>query len=96
MIFFPMLLDLPSEIKETIASSACPTVAATPEVVKAAFTKEEDLFAKHGLKFLAPHLNMGEPALFEQQMYLFGSKLFGLSKRENRNAMEAGFNALTN
>ena len=96
VIFFPMLLDLPSEIKETIASSACPTVAATPEVVKAAFTKEEDLFAKHGLKFLAPHLNMGEPALFEQQMYLFSSKLFGLSKPENSGAMEAGFNALTN
>ncbi len=93
-IFFPMLLDLPSEIREAVASSSCPTVAATPEVVKAAFTKEEDLFAKHGIRFLAPHLNMGEPALFEQQMYLFSSGLFGLSRRGNRDAMEAGFKAL--
>ncbi len=94
-IFFPMLLDLPSEIRESIASSSCPTVAATPEVVKAAFTKEEDLFAKHGIRLLAPHLNMGEPELFEQQMYLFSSELFGLSKRENKEAMESGFNAMT-
>ncbi len=94
-IFFPMLLDLPSEISEAIASSSCPTVAATPEVVKAAFTKEEDLFAKHGIRLLAPHLNLGEPELFEQQMYLFASELFGLSKRENREAMESGYKALS-
>ena len=93
-IFFPMLLDLPSEIEEAIASSSCPTVAATPEVVKAAFTKEEDLFAKHGIRLLAPHLNMGEPELFEQQMFLFSSEVFGLSKGESREAMKTGFEAL--
>ncbi len=94
-VFFPMLLDLPSEIKEAIASSSCPTVAATPEVVKAAFTKEEDLFTKNGIRLLAPHLNLGEPDLFEQQMYIFSSELFAVSKRDNREAMESGYNALT-
>src|SRR3990172_4553989 len=59
MIFFPILLNLPSDLKNTIANTACPTVAATPEVVKAAFTKEEDLFIKHGVRFLNPHLHMG-------------------------------------
>ncbi|MCC7202271.1 MAG: CoA activase [Nitrospirae bacterium] len=95
VIFFPMLLDLPSEIKKAVASSSCPTVAATPEVIKAAFTKEEDLFTKHGIRFLAPHLNMSEPELFEQQMHQLASGLFGLDKFRNREAMEAGYRALS-
>ena len=94
VIFFPILLSLPSEIKEVVASKSCPTVAATPEVVKAAFTKEEDLFLKHGVRLLVPHLNMAEPELFERQMYQFGSNLFGISKKENSEAVAAGFNAL--
>jgi predicted nucleotide-binding protein (sugar kinase/HSP70/actin superfamily) len=94
VVFFPILLTLPSELKYTVDSATCPTVAATPEVVKAAFTKEEDLFLKHGVRFLNPHLSMGEPALFERQMYALGSKLFGLDKKENREAMDSGYRDL--
>ncbi len=95
VIFFPILLDLPSELKNTTANASCPTVAATPEVVKAAFTKEEDNFLKNGVKFLNPHFNMGEPELFEKQMHLFGSQLFGISKNDNTEAMDAGYLAMT-
>ena len=94
LIFFPILLNLPTELKKTIASDTCPTVAATPEVVKAAFTKEKDLFLEHGIRFLNPHLNIGEPELFERQMYQFGSSVFGISKRENREAMYSGYKAM--
>ncbi|MDD5435848.1 MAG: acyl-CoA dehydratase activase-related protein, partial [Nitrospira sp.] len=95
VIFFPILLDLPSELKNTTANASCPTVAATPEVVKAAFTKEEDNFAKNGIRFLNPHFNMGEPELFEEQMHLFGSQLFSISKKDNIDAMDAGYMAMT-
>jgi len=94
VIFFPILLSLPSELKYTIDSLTCPTVAATPEVVKAAFTKEEDAFRKAGIRFLNPHFNMAEPDLFEIQMYKFGHELLGISRRENREAMGEGFKAL--
>ena len=94
MIFFPILLNLPSDLKNTIANTACPTVAATPEVVKAAFTKEEDLFIKHGVRFLNPHLHMGEPELFDRQMYNFSSGIFGISKPEHTKAMDTGYKAL--
>ncbi len=94
VVFFPILLNLPSELKYTVDSATCPTVAATPEVVKAAFTKEEDLFLNHGVRFLNPHFSMGEPALFERQMYALSSKLFGLDKKKNREAMNSGYRAL--
>ncbi|MBI5194186.1 MAG: CoA activase [Nitrospirae bacterium] len=94
VIFFPILLNLPSELKNTTANASCPTVAATPEVVKAAFTKEEDSFLKNNTRFLNPHFNMAEPALFERQMFLFGSELFGISKEENQEAMDAGYLAM--
>ena len=46
------------------ASNACPTVTATPETVKAAFTKENDVFAEHGVKYLDPVLNFADRKLF--------------------------------
>ena len=41
-------------------SRSCPTVAATPEAVKAAFTKEGDLFTEKGVKFLDTFVNLSE------------------------------------
>ena len=49
IIFFPMIDCLTSEIYGTQASRSCPTVAATPAAVKAAFVKEGDLFKEKGV-----------------------------------------------
>ena len=46
VIFFPILLNLESPLENTMEKLTCPTVQATPEVCKAAFTKDEDLFKK--------------------------------------------------
>src|SRR5581483_8361839 len=51
IIFFPMIDCLTSPLQGTQASRSCPTVATTPEAVKAAFTKEGDLFAEKGVQF---------------------------------------------
>jgi len=94
VIFFPMIDDLRTDLVDTVDCRACPTVTATPEAVKAAFTKEEDLFAKKGVEFLNPLVNISLPPLFARQMYAtFGERL-GLSKAENRRAVEAGYEAL--
>ena len=53
-IFFPMIDDLPSDLSGCQGHRACPTVTATPEAVKAAFTKESDLFADLGIAYLDP------------------------------------------
>ena len=45
------------------ASRACPTVATTPEAVKAAFIKEGDLFKEKGVRFLDTFVNLSKPDL---------------------------------
>jgi predicted CoA-substrate-specific enzyme activase len=43
VIFFPMYDVLTSPLVKIVGANACPTVTATPETVKAAFTKENDV-----------------------------------------------------
>ena len=94
LIFFPMIDDLPSDLVDTVDCRACPTVTATPEAVKAAFVKEDDVFAKKGVRFVNPILNPSRPPLLARQLFdAFGERL-GLSRRENRRAVEAGYEAL--
>src|SRR5207245_1876288 len=49
VIFFPMFDVLSSPLVKLTGSNACPTVTATPETVKAAYTKENNVFAEHGI-----------------------------------------------
>jgi len=93
-IFFPMIDDLKSELTKIQDCRACPTVTATPEAVKAAFTKEGDLFAKKGIQYLCPIVNVAQPHLFARQMFSAWKDIFGLSEKENQRAVEAGFKAL--
>ncbi|MEE9324475.1 MAG: BadF/BadG/BcrA/BcrD ATPase family protein [Dehalococcoidia bacterium] len=94
IIFFPILHDLKSDLVGTTGSNSCPTVAISPEVVKAAFTKEGDVFAENGIRYVAPGLNMTDPALFEKQMYECWNELLGVTWEENKKAIEAGNKAL--
>lgn len=94
LIFFPMIDDLPSELRYTQGCRACPTVTATPEAVKAAFTKEGDVFAEKGVRYLDPILNPAQPKLFERQMYQQFADLLGLTPEENHRAVEQGYRAL--
>src|SRR5206468_909123 len=47
VIFFPMFDVLSTPLVKLTGSNACPTVTATPETVKAAYTKENNVFADH-------------------------------------------------
>ena len=60
------------------ASRSCPTVATTPEAVKAAFIKEGDLFKEKGVLFLDTFVNLSKPDLFERQMYEEFKDILGL------------------
>ncbi len=94
IIFFPMLHDMPSDLVNSQGHLACPAVTMTPGTVKAAFTKEGDVFAKHGITYFDPLLNLGTPALCEKQLYEAFSGLLGLSRKENRQALECGYRTL--
>src|SRR6516162_1452028 len=94
VIFFPMYDVLHSPLVKITGANACPTVTATPETVKAAFTKENDVFAENHLKYVNPVLNFSNRKLFAYQMFEAWQPILGLSPEENHRAVESGFAAL--
>jgi predicted CoA-substrate-specific enzyme activase len=92
-IFFPMMDMLRSPLVLR-ASNACPTTALTPEVVRAAFTKETDLFGENGVAYLNPILDLSKPQLLARQLYAEFKSILDLSQEENLKAVYAGFEAL--
>jgi predicted CoA-substrate-specific enzyme activase len=94
VIFFPMYDVLHSPLMKIVAANACPTVTATPETVKAAFTKENDVFKEHNVTYLDPILNFADRKLFAHQMLQAWQPLLGLSQEENDRAIEVGFQCL--
>jgi predicted CoA-substrate-specific enzyme activase len=94
VVFFPMYDVLHSPLVKLVGTNACPTVTATPETVKAAFTKENDVFAEHNVKYIDPILNFADRKLFAYQMFQAWQAVLGLSEQENDRAVEAGYKAL--
>lgn len=92
-IFFPMMDMLRSPLVLR-ASNACPTTALTPEVIRAAFTKESDLFAENGVAYLNPILDLSKPQLLARQLYAEFKSILDLSQEENLKAVYAGYEAL--
>jgi predicted nucleotide-binding protein (sugar kinase/HSP70/actin superfamily) len=95
IVFFPMIDDVPSELESAIGHRICPTITATPEATRAAFTKEGDVFAAKGIRFMNTFVNIGQPELFERQMYEAFKDVLGVSASENRAAIGAGLQALS-
>jgi predicted CoA-substrate-specific enzyme activase len=93
-IFFPMVDKLHSPLVNLQGSNACPTVTVTPETVKAAFTKEADVFAEQGVVYLDPLIDFSDQRLLNQQLFQALSPLLGLSEEENARAIEVGFREL--
>ncbi len=92
-IFFPMIDTLHQPMKNCSGSNACPTVTATPNAVKAAFTKEGDVFKDNNIQYFDPILNIDDKKLFSLQMFQTWAPVLGLSEEENDRAIEAGFKA---
>ena len=93
IIFCPMIDDLPSDLRFAQAHRACPTVTATPEAVKAAFTKEGDVFKENGILFLDTFVNPAKPPMLARQLYNQFREILGLSEEENIRAVQEGLKA---
>jgi activator of 2-hydroxyglutaryl-CoA dehydratase/predicted nucleotide-binding protein (sugar kinase/HSP70/actin superfamily) len=93
-IFFPMIDVLPMRFVGVQGSDACPTVALTPQTVRASFTRDDDAFAARGIRYLDPLLNLANRRLFERQMFDTWHPILGLSWDEHVRAIDAGFAAL--
>ncbi len=93
-IFLPMFDVLTSPLVNVRATNACPTTALTPEVVRAAFTKENDVFAENGILFINPLLDLSRPHLLARQMFAAWAPILGLSNEENMRAVHEGYASL--
>jgi predicted CoA-substrate-specific enzyme activase len=93
-IFFPMIDKLHTPLVNLQGSNACPTVTVTPNTVKAAFTKESNVFAEHGVVYLDPLIDFSDGKLLGQQLFQALEPILGLSPEENARAIEVGFREL--
>lgn len=94
-LFFPILTHVTNFVTDTMDNASCPIVAGTPEVMKAAFTKEVDFFAQRGIEYLDPALSFMEPNLMARRLFeTFGPRL-GITEDENDHACREAWRALT-
>ncbi|HVZ32732.1 MAG TPA: BadF/BadG/BcrA/BcrD ATPase family protein, partial [Polyangiaceae bacterium] len=93
-IFFPILTHVPSFVKHAMDYASCPIVAGTPDVIKAAFTKEQDFFATRGIKFLDPAFSFNEPVRMKRRLFEEFRELLEITEDESDFAADEGLRAL--
>lgn len=94
-IFFPTLTHVPTFVEHTMDSATCPVVAGTPNVLKAAFTKESNFFASRGIEYVDGALDLDEPRYFKRQMFETWGARLGITEDESDCAVDQGWQALT-
>jgi predicted nucleotide-binding protein (sugar kinase/HSP70/actin superfamily) len=94
-IFFPVLTHVASFVADTMDNASCPIVAGTPNVIRAAFTKETDFFATRGIEYCDPALSFAEPNLLKERMFSFWGARLGVTRDESDFACEQGWAALS-
>jgi len=93
-IFFPILTHVPSFTSHAVDHASCPIVAGTPDVMKAAFTKEQDFFATRGIQYLDPAFSFTEPTLLRRRLFEAFGELLGMTEDESDFAAAEGWKAL--
>lgn len=93
-IFFPMIDSLTTFLHGLQDSRACPTVTTTPEATKAAFTKESNVFADHGVVYKNTFIKLNNANAVAREMLLDWGEELGLSEEENHRAVAEGLQAL--
>jgi len=90
-IFFPMFDVLTSPLKDCSGSNACPSGSATPEAVKAAFSRTVDWFAQRKVQYLNPVVDLADRDLFKYQMFSCWNRILALDWEENSRAVDIAF-----
>lgn len=75
-------------------TASCPVVAGTPNVLKAAFTKEVDFFAERNIEYVDPTVTLNERLMLKRQMFEAWGQRLGITEDESDFAIDQGFAAL--
>ncbi len=94
IIFNPIITHFLSPLANIQDSANCSTSAGNPEVIKAAFTREKDIFKENNITYYDPYFKMDEENLFKDQLVSAFSELFGVTKDESNWAYDEGIKAL--
>jgi len=94
-IFFPMFDLLTSPLEHCVGANSCPSGAATPEAVKAAFYRKVNWFQRANVQYLNPVLDLTDRDLFKYQMFECWKEILHLDWEENSRAIDAGFAAFS-
>lgn len=90
-IFAPIVDNMPSDLEYAQAHNSCPTITATMEAVKAAFTKEGDLFKDFQIDYICPFIQLYSEHLTARQMFETFHEILGLTEEENILAVKEGY-----
>jgi predicted nucleotide-binding protein (sugar kinase/HSP70/actin superfamily) len=93
-IFNPTITHIPSFVKHAQDYASCPIVQGSPNVLKAAFTKEVDFFASRGITYLDSAVSLIEPHLLQRQLFEALGEHLQITEDESNFACAEGFAAL--
>jgi activator of 2-hydroxyglutaryl-CoA dehydratase/predicted nucleotide-binding protein (sugar kinase/HSP70/actin superfamily) len=93
-VWYPCLTHVPSFVTSTMDNASCPIVAGSPNVAKAAFTKEIDFFAKAGVEWIDDALSFMEPNLLKRRLFQVWGPRLGVTEDEVEWAADQGWAAL--
>jgi activator of 2-hydroxyglutaryl-CoA dehydratase/predicted nucleotide-binding protein (sugar kinase/HSP70/actin superfamily) len=93
-IFFPSITHVPTYIVNQMDTAACPVVAGTPKVIRAAFTKETDFFSERGISYLDTAVTLNEPLMCKKQMFEEWGPLLGITEDESDFAIDQANKAI--
>ena len=93
-IYYPCITHVPSFVNNVMDTASCPIVAGSPNVVKAAFTKEIDFFAKAGIEYIDDAVTFVERNLMKKRMMDVWGSRFGMTQDEIDWAVDQGFAAM--
>jgi predicted nucleotide-binding protein (sugar kinase/HSP70/actin superfamily) len=93
-IFNPSLTHVPSFVKNAQDYASCPIVAGSPNVLKAAFTKEMDFFAQRGIRYIDSAFTLIEPHLLRRQLFETFGEVLQITEDESDFACEEAFTAM--
>ena len=93
-IYYPCMTNMPTYITDTIDTWSCPIVSGSPNVVKAAFTKETDFFAQAGIEWVDDAIAFNEKNLLKKRLFSVWGPRLGITEDENEWAVDEAYKAL--
>ena len=93
-IFFPIITNLDTHIRNTLGNTACVIQMGTPEVVEAVFTRERNLFKERNIEYFDPSLNLDREVEACDKLYEHFAEKFNITRDENAWAFRQGIKAM--